>query len=369
MRRYAGVTAALVITVATACSDAEPTDPPPGPFGADTAPDIERLLAGLELETGLGRILPHDMTERIRLLAHDTMRGRLTGTPQIEQAAAWIAGELAAMGLEPAGSAPGTPGIEGYLARWDLPSSFDTAWEDSLARRPPNVAAVLPGSDPGVAGEYVVVTAHFDHVGVGSADEGGDSIYNGADDNASGTAVLLEVAEALAALPAAPRRSVLFLAVSGEELGLLGSEHYLASPTVPVADMVANINLDMVSRGGADVVWVVGYGLSTMGLLAEAVAEQVPALGLDAISDQYLGVEIISRSDHFPFMLARVPATALFGGFHPDYHTPADEWELVNPDKAARVAWLATYLVATVAMMEDAPHWTSLGEAVLAPYW
>lgn len=367
MRRYLRVLVALLV-VAAGCSDGRTTDPL-DPFANDTAPDIAALLAGLAMDSGLARITAADMAHRIGLLAHDSMQGRLTGEPALERAAAYIAAELAGLGLEPLGSAPEVAGTEAYMVRWDLPMRFLTEWDDSLASRPPNVAAVLRGSDPGLAGHYVVVTAHFDHVGVGAPYITGDSIYNGADDNASGTAVLLEVAEALASLPTAPRRPVLFLAVSGEELGLLGSGAYVESPTVPVESMVANVNLDMVSRGGDGVVWVVGYGLSTLGLLADAVADQIPAVGLDALSDQYLGTDLISRSDHFWFAASRVPAVGMFGGFHPDYHTPADEVERIDPEKAARVGWLTTYLVATVATLDDPPRWTSLGQAVLGGLW
>lgn len=369
-----GRTKALVTVLLVAgagCLDGTgPTRGTDGPFGADTAPDINRLLAPLDLGTALSRITAQDLSQRIGVLAHDSMQGRLTGTRELEVAAAYIATELAAAGLVPAGTDPGAASsTESYFARWELPPAFTTDWVDSLAALPPNVAALLPGSDPGLADSYVVVTAHFDHVGIGPADANGDSIFNGADDNASGTAVLLEVAEALAALPTAPRRSVLFLAVSGEELGLLGSQLYLVSPTVPASRMVANINLDMVSRGPADGAWVVGHGLSTLGLLAQAVSDQVPGLEIEAISDDYLSTDLINRSDHFAFARWHVPAVGMFGGFHPDYHTPDDETDRIDAGKAARVARMTTYLVATVATLDDAPHWTALGEAVMSQWW
>jgi hypothetical protein len=370
MTRYARALVGVLLVAGAGCADG--TGPgTDGPFGSDTAPDIDRLLAPLDLETGLARITAQDMAQRIEVLAHDSMEGRLTGTRELEVAAAYIATELAAAGLEPAGTDPGSgvSSAEGYYARWDLPPAFTTEWVDTLAAHPPNVAALLPGSDPGLADSYVVVTAHFDHVGIGPADDNGDSIFNGADDNASGTAVLLEVAEALAALPTAPRRSILFLAVSGEELGLLGSQLYLVSPTIPASRMVANINLDMVSRGPANEAWVVGYGLSTLGLLAQAVSDQVPELEIEAVSDEYLSTDLISRSDHFAFALRHIPAVGVFGGFHPDYHTPDDEADRIDASKAARVARMATYLAATVATLDDAPHWTALGEAVMSPWW
>ena len=106
----------------------------------------------------------------------------------------------------------------------------------------PNVVAVIEGSDPALRGEYVVVSGHMDHVGIGLPDENGDSIYNGADDNASGTTAVIEIAEAVASLPTAPRRSMMFLLVSGEEKGLWGSEYFAGNSPVPVDRIVADLN-------------------------------------------------------------------------------------------------------------------------------
>ncbi|HEX6064864.1 MAG TPA: M28 family peptidase, partial [Longimicrobiales bacterium] len=117
-----------------------------------------------------------------------------------------------------------------------------------IEHRPPNVAGILRGSDPALRNTYVVISAHMDHVGVGTPDATGDSIYNGADDDASGTSGVLEVAEALAVLPERPARSVLFLLVSGEEKSLLGSRYFSEHPTVPVQQIVANVNIDMIGR-------------------------------------------------------------------------------------------------------------------------
>jgi hypothetical protein len=355
MRFARSLPAVLLVSVLTgpACSG-DPSDPP-----VVGTVDVDSLLAGLSMEPAAARITADDIADHVAVLAHDSMRGRLTGRPEIEDAAAYIAGVLEAAGLDPAGR-------EGYLDRWTFEAGPDA---DSLAGLPPNVVALLPGSDPALDGTYVVVTAHFDHVGVGPPDATGDSIYNGADDNASGTAALLEVADALASMPEPPRRSVLFLAVSGEELGLLGALAYVQSPTVPRGGMVANINLDMVSRGPADTAYAIGHDHSELGPLAVAVADQVEAVALTLVPDPFTGQNLLFRSDHFAFALVEVPAIGLFGGFHPDYHTPADNPGTINAAKAADVARLAAHLVAAVAEMEEAPLWTELGEASLAPYW
>lgn len=371
MKRYGGRTvlaAALAGALALAgCIDGGTTGPPGDGdprdfFGGAPPPDVDALLAGLEMDSALARISPADIAGHIGALAHDSMMGRLTGARELEDAAAYIAAALAAAAVEPAGT-------DAFMARWPFIGWGNPPWADSLAYLPPNVVGVVRGSDPALADRYVVVTAHYDHIGWDTPDADGDSIFNGADDNASGTAVLLEVAEALAALPTPPRRSVLFLAVSGEELGLLGSEAYMLDPTVPVADMVANINLDMVSRGTDGTAYAIGYGLSTLGLVARAVSDQHPEIGVRAESDQALGQDLLARSDHFHFARNRVPALGMFGGLHPDYHTRNDEAPLVDTDKAAAIARLATYLAAAVAMMDDEPAWTDFGAWYMRQYW
>lgn len=353
----------LVVALAAsggACADLGPTEP--AGAGTGSAPDLTVLLADLAMDTALARISASGLARHIGALADDSMMGRLTGASELEDAAAYVATALEAVGVEPAGT-------DGFLARWSFMPSSPRIWEDSLARQPPNVVGIVRGSDPDLADSYVVVTAHYDHVGVGAPDPAQDSIFNGADDNASGTAVLLEVAEALGALPTPPRRSVMLLAVSGEELGLLGSNTFVADPTVPLEGMVANINLDMVSRGAMGVFYAIGHPLSSLGPLAGAVASQYPGLGVVVRSDAELGQNLVGRSDHFSFGRRRVPALGLFGGFHPDYHTRDDEADRVDPEKAAAAARLAVYVVAAVAMLEDPPTWTSFGVAYMQPYW
>jgi hypothetical protein len=208
-----------------------------------------------------------------------------------------------------------------------------------------NVIAILPGSEPARAGEYVTLGAHYDHVGVGIP-QNGDSIFNGADDNASGTAALLEVAEALAHLPAnqRPARSVLFAWVTAEESGLLGSEHFTDNPTVPRESMVAHINLDMVGRNSPDSIFSVGSRrISTeLGDLVEAVnRRQARPFVFDFEYDAPGHPEqIYCRSDHYNYARFGIPILFLTTGLHDQYHAPTDEAHLIDFDKAARVATL-----------------------------
>ena len=237
---------------------------------------------------------------------------------------------------------------------------FDVDVRISMDRedhRPPNVAGLLRGSDPQLRDTYVVYTAHFDHVGIGSPDADGDSIYNGADDDASGTTLVLEVAEAFAALPEAPRRSLLFLAVSGEEKGLLGARHWAESPTVPLAGVVANINADMVGRNAPDTLIMIGGEYSSLGALTERIAAERPDLGLVVAPDPDPSENAFFRSDHVAFVRKRIPAVFLTTWLHADYHQPSDEVEGIDADKLTRVSRLAFRLGWEIAQDPIPPSW------------
>jgi hypothetical protein len=227
----------------------------------------------------------------------------------------------------------------------------------------PNVVAVLPGSDPTLRAEYVVYSAHFDHVGVGRPDATGDSIYNGADDNASGTAAVLEAARAFAALPQAPARSVMFVMVSGEEKGLLGSRYFVENPPVPVAQMVANINADMVGRNAPDSVVAIGQEFSDLGPTVQRVAQRHPELGLVVARDQWPEEMLFFRSDQFSFAAQEIPAIFFTTGLHEQYHQPSDQAHLIDNDKLARISRLLFYLGHEIAAAPRRPQWTPEGLA------
>lgn len=227
--------------------------------------------------------------------------------------------------------------------------------------RAPNVVAILPGSDPALADEYVVVSAHMDHVGVGAPDATGDSIYNGADDDASGTSGLLEVAQAFVESGVRPRRSVVFLHVSGEEKGLIGSAWYADHPTLPLAKIAANVNVDMIARNAPDSVVAIGKEFSSLGPLVERIGREHPELGLTVADDQWPTERIFFRSDHFNFAKKEVPAIFFFTGLHPDYHKPSDEIERIDADKAARIARLIFYTANAIANDPQRPQWVPAG--------
>ncbi len=221
----------------------------------------------------------------------------------------------------------------------------------------PNVVAILPGSDPTLSGEYVIYSAHMDHVGVGRPDESGDSIYNGADDDASGTATVMEIAEAMASLPRAPRRSMVFLLVSGEEKGLWGSSYFAEHPTVPLDSVAADLNADMVGRNWPDTIVAIGKEHSDLGETLERVNAAHPEIGMTAIDDRWPEQNFYRRSDHFNFARKGVPILFFFNGTHEDYHRPSDEVDKIDGEKAARIGRLLFYLGLDVADRDQRPQW------------
>jgi Zn-dependent M28 family amino/carboxypeptidase len=217
-----------------------------------------------------------------------------------------------------------------------------------------NVCGVLRGTDPKLRDEWVVVGAHYDHVGLG---QGGGlnprlwgQIHNGADDNASGTAAMLEIAESFALGKERPRRSLLFLAFSGEEKGLLGSMAFVRKPLFPLARVVAMVNLDMVGRyrpGQLDIV-----AAETGSTLKETVDRASEGLGLEYRHTN----EGLASSDGLSFFMAKVPTVFFFTGLHDDYHRPSDDWWLLNAEGAAKVAEWAARTVRTLADADGRPE-------------
>ena len=221
---------------------------------------------------------------------------------------------------------------------------------------PANVVGLLPGSDPVLRDEFVVLSAHYDHVGVGTPVDG-DSIYNGADDNASGTAALLEVARALTAMPEAPRRSVLFVWVAGEEKGLLGAEWFVDNSPFPTDQMVANINADMISGNAhADSLIVIGKDYSTLGALVDEVNSRMDT-GLITSDDIWPEQRFFFRSDQFHFMRKEIPALFFFTGIHECYHRPCDTIDFVDYEKAAKIARLLANSTIEIANADERPQW------------
>lgn len=205
----------------------------------------------------------------------------------------------------------------------------------------PNTVAILRGTDPALRDEYIVFSAHMDHVGVNGA-SGKDSIWNGADDDASGTAGVLALAEAFAKAPT--RRSLIFLTVSGEEKGLWGSEWFAGNPPVPIGQIVANLNLDMIGRNWKDTIVVIGKEHSDLGETLNRVTAAHPELRMSAIDDLWPQENFYGRSDHYNFAKRGVPVLFFFNGTHADYHQPSDSPEKIDAEKESRIVKLIYYV-------------------------
>jgi hypothetical protein len=228
---------------------------------------------------------------------------------------------------------------------------------EPVRQRTENVIGIVPGSDPNLKDENIVIGAHYDHLGLGhfgttdSSTEG--QIHHGADDNASGTSVLLRVAERVAHSAPKPNRTLIFAAFSGEELGLLGSRHYVDHPTRPLLSTKAMLNLDMVGRLRENRITV--FGTHSAKELSETVRDQARSLGVEITESDAVG-----RSDHMSFYNRKIPALHFFTGSHPDYHRPSDTWDKINVEGMAKVSDLVLATALQVANTQKTLNFVSL---------
>ncbi len=221
----------------------------------------------------------------------------------------------------------------------------------------PNVVGMLEGSDSLLRREYLVYSAHIDHIGISPGQP--DSINNGADDNAAGVAGLLELMEAFTQPGVRPRRSVVFLAPSAEEDGLMGSAHFTEHPAIPLSQVVANLNMDLIGRNWRDSVIVVGPEQSDLGTTLHRIVQAHPELQMTPIADRWPEERIFYRSDHYNFARKGVPILFFTSGTHADYHQPGDETDRIDGEKAARLVRLLFYVGARVADTLPRPRWTA----------
>jgi Zn-dependent M28 family amino/carboxypeptidase len=276
--------------------------------------------------------------------------------------------------------------IFAQLEQQQVPTGFDLGVTASLRRSSsheaissPNVLALLPGSDPVLKDEYVVVTAHSDHIGLANDLRTDDKINNGAMDNASGVAILLETARMFATMPQAPKRSILFVVVTGEEKGLLGADYFANNPTLPIEQLVANVNLDMpvLLYPFADMI-AFGANHSSLGKVVEqAAAREGIALSADPMPEQ----AIFTRSDHYTLVKKGVPAVFLMTGFKSKdptqdggkiwssffakhYHKPSDDipslikdYGAIRYDAGAVFANINYNIALDIANTEQRPYW------------
>jgi hypothetical protein len=225
-----------------------------------------------------------------------------------------------------------------------------------------NVSAILRGSDPQLKDEYILVTAHYDHIGV-KPEGTGDRIYNGANDDASGTASMIEVAAALNGLERKPRRSIVFVAFFGEEEGLIGSKWYGRHPIVPLAKTVADINLEHMGRTDDPTgpklndATITGFDFSDM---PQAFVKAGQLTGIKVYKDEKRSDPFFARSDNQALADSGIPAHTMCVAFEfPDYHAVGDEWPKINYENMAKVDRMVTLGVWMLAESSQRPVWNA----------
>lgn len=271
-----------------------------------------------------------ELGAHVNVLADDSFEGREAGGRGGRAAAGYLRGRLQASGLQGAGD-------EG-----DFYQVFGNGYR--------NVLGLIEGSDPQLKDQIVLIGAHYDHVGYGSRSNSlgpWGYVHNGADDNASGTAGLLETMDAILSLPDRPRRSILIAFWDGEEKGLLGSKHWAAAPTLPLSRVVFAINVDMIGRLRDQRLEIYGSrsGWGLRRLLA--VQNQDAALRLD------FDWEMKSNSDHHSFFRRDIPVLMFHTGLHDDYHRPSDDAHLVNTAGMEKVTRLMFAVVHELAQRDQ----------------
>jgi Zn-dependent M28 family amino/carboxypeptidase len=223
-----------------------------------------------------------------------------------------------------------------------------------------NVAGLLRGSDPSLQDSYIIVTAHYDHLGVRGTGPG-DHIYNGANDDASGTSSVIEIASALAALPERPKRSTLFMTLFGEEVGELGSHYYCTHPIFPAAKTIADVNLEHMGRTDDDEGPRVGaFNLTGFDYtdIAPIFAKAGEETGIQAVKHETNSDAFFGRSDNAAFAQIGIPSTTISVAYtFPDYHQPGDEWPKLDYDNMAKVDRTVALGILQMANSADAPHW------------
>jgi hypothetical protein len=294
----------------------------------------------------------------LTVIAADSMEGRGTGTRGSAKAAKFIAEQFAAAKLKPAGDTGYFQYVpiaivqarRGVVPR--LYPSFAALDTVPASRRATavNVIGILPGSDPALGRETILVDAHYDHLGMRSSPGVTDSIYNGADDDGSGTVAVMEIALAMSRGPA-PRRTIIFATTTGEEEGLLGTQWYIQHPVVPLESMVANLEIEMIGRpdslaGGPGRGWLTGYARSTMG-------DALAAAGIPIVTDKRLDQEFFQRSDNIAFAERGIVAHTLSSfNLHNDYHKVTDDVSRID---FAHMTAVIDAAVRAVRLLADGP--------------
>jgi Zn-dependent M28 family amino/carboxypeptidase len=288
----------------------------------------------------LDRITADSLCGHLSFIASDLLEGRKTPSRGLDLAAEYIAAQFRRAALEPAG---------------EMGKSYF-----QVADGQKNVIGLMRGSDPVLRESYVIISAHYDHMGIGEPIDG-DSIYNGANDDGSGTVSVIEIASALATMKRKPKRSIVFIAWSGEEQGLHGSQHYSRNPVFPLEKTVAMINLELVGRTDStegpqiNSVSMTGFDFTDLGRSFQAAGRRT---GIRVYKHEQNSDLFFARSDNQALADAGVPAHTLCVAFeYPDYHRPADHWDKIDYENMARVNRMVALALIGIANNRVEPKW------------
>ena len=300
---------------------------------------------------------PSALRAQVSFLASDALEGRGTPSRGLDIAAEYIAAQFRRAGLEPAED-------DGYFLTAivtpqmvDPKGKEDPGWKEAKVR---NVISLLRGSDAALKDTYVLLSAHYDHEGMLPPGEG-DRIYNGANDNASGVAVLLQVAEALGGMKERPRRIIVFLALWGEEEGLLGARHYVRHPAFPLDKTIANLTLEVMGQpdpagnGALAKAPLTGFDYSDVGPSLAAAARRA---GVEVYKHEPFSDDYFNRSDNLAFAEAGIPSHTLTSAYgYAEYHRVDDNWDKLDYDNMAKLARGVALGLLHLANSPQAPRW------------
>ena len=321
-------------------------------------------------KAALDRISANSLKGHLSFIASDLLEGRGTPSRGLDIAAEYIAAQFRRAGLEPA-----VDGSYFQVADWVPPqrrpnpnnaaaASTPAAAAAASDEKPPpvrNVIGLLRGSDPTLANTYILVTAHYDHLGIRPNAEGDDKIFNGANDDGSGTVSVMELASALAAMKRRPKRSIVFMTFYGEERGLVGSRYYGAHPVFPIDKTIADINLEQVGRTDDKddprplSASVTGIDFSDVGMILQKAGERqgIRVYKHERNSDAYFGA-----SDNQALADQGVPAHTLCTAYQfPDYHRAGDHWDKIDYENMARVNRAVALAILMIANNPIEPKW------------
>lgn len=302
----------------------------------------------------LDKIEAADLKRMVSFLASDDLKGRNTPSPGLDMAADFIAAEFKKAGVK-----PGNAGSYFQLAEWTRGKKAD---QEGMGPTVRNVIGIIPGTDPVLSKQYVIVTGHYDHLGedkLTDTNAGADRIYNGANDDGSGTAGVMEIGRALA--EEKPKRTIVLITWFGEEKGLVGSNYYVTHPIFPLKDTVANINLEQIGRTDdlegprVNAGSLTGFNFSSIGMTFAAVGK---AMGTEISGHPTSSASFFGRSDNVSFARFGIPAHTLCTAFvYPDYHKVSDHFDKLDYVNMAQIVKVSAATLMEIANSASKPTW------------